>query len=79
MSRPFEGHPVLRRQPGGRPTGAAGGGKEQCLDRLCRAAGDGGVRQCIVLRPQRCHLGLGLDSWVALVIYVLRVGLVVSG
>jgi hypothetical protein len=23
----------------------------------------------IVLRPQRRHLGLGLDSWVALVIY----------
>jgi cation:H+ antiporter len=27
----------------------------------------------IVLRPQRRHLGLGLDSWVALVIYVLGV------
>jgi cation:H+ antiporter len=35
----------------------------------------------IVLRPQRRHLGLGLDSWVALVIYVLGVWglLVVSG
>jgi cation:H+ antiporter len=32
----------------------------------------------IVLRPQRRHLGLGLDSWVALVIYALGIwGLVV--
>ena len=35
----------------------------------------------IVLRPQRRHLGLGLDSWVALLIYALGVWglLVVSG
>ena len=35
----------------------------------------------IVLRPQRRHLGLGLDSWVALVIYAPGVWglLVVSG
>lgn len=32
----------------------------------------------IVLRPQRRHLGLGLDSWIALVIYALGIwGLVV--
>src|SRR5215211_2817098 len=32
----------------------------------------------IVLRPQRRHLGLGLDSWVALLIYILGIwGLVV--
>lgn len=35
----------------------------------------------IVLRPQRRHLGLGLDSWVALLIYALGLWglLVVSG
>jgi cation:H+ antiporter len=35
----------------------------------------------IVLRPQRRHLGLGLDSWVALLIYALGEWglLVVSG
>jgi hypothetical protein len=35
----------------------------------------------IVLRPQRRHFGLGLDSWVALVVYVLGVWglLVVTG
>jgi cation:H+ antiporter len=32
----------------------------------------------IVLRPQRRHLGLGLDSWVALLVYVVGIwGLVV--
>ena len=32
----------------------------------------------IVLRPQRRHLGLGLDSWIALLIYALGIwGLVV--
>jgi cation:H+ antiporter len=35
----------------------------------------------LVLRPQRRHLGLGLDSWVALLIYALGLWglLVVSG
>jgi cation:H+ antiporter len=35
----------------------------------------------ILLRPQRRHLGLGLDSWIALLIYALGVSglLVVTG
>jgi hypothetical protein len=35
----------------------------------------------IGLRPQRGHLGLGLDSWIALLIYAVAVWglLVVSG
>jgi len=45
-----------------------------CVGLLMTAVFVGGI----VLRPRRRHLGLGLDSWVALLIYALGVwGLVV--